>query len=372
MPPKQVRKRKAAPSTDVATGKVPAQPVPNVTIDYTQLASEILRLQKVNSNSDVQEVQPGASLQSAEASFIQMSPPTSVTQPSTIQPAPTAAPSSSADASQSAANQVVSLLDKIFAGETAAGNRNDIYKPTDGIPLGASVSKQVKSKIWNNTFIELHTLLPGYKEDPLSVNIVPGTITLQQQTRKTELSINQWTSAFYILMAIYMEKNLQEAPHLLKYCEFIRELQRDHGDEAFRFYDKSFRQLREHYNYAWQTPVEELRGKAFSEKFRQKQNPSSTQSFDKKRFGNNMQPFRSSQRNTCYAFNRGETCIKDPCPYRHVCSYCKAASHKKIECFKYKNSTKTATNTNKPAPSPKPSSTNPGLSASSGKSTPRV
>ena len=48
------------------------------------------------------------------------------------------------------------------------------------------------------------------------------------------LFIEQWTTAFQIFMAIYIEKNPQEAPLLLKYVSVIRKIAATNGDAAWR------------------------------------------------------------------------------------------------------------------------------------------
>lgn len=63
-------------------------------------------------------------------------------------------------------------------------------------------------------------------------------------------------------MAIYIEKYPEQAPHLLKYCFFIREMHKMLGDKTWRVYDENFRMLRESSDLPWQKPVEELNVKA--------------------------------------------------------------------------------------------------------------
>lgn len=84
---------------------------------------------------------------------------------------------------------------------------------------------------------------------------------------KVPISLGQWTDAFFICSAIYLEKFPTEAPNLLKYCHMIREMQYLHGDQAFRMYDVNFRKLRETVNVPWQNVVQELRLKAATTKF---------------------------------------------------------------------------------------------------------
>lgn len=113
------------------------------------------------------------------------------------------------------------------------------------------------------------------------------------------MSIQQWTDAFLIFMGIFIEKYPEQAPHLLKYCYFIREMNKMLGDKAWRIYDENFRMLKETVELPWQKPVEELRIKAASSNYQF------------------QQPFRANTGNKpirfCYAFNNGEQCTHNPC-----------------------------------------------------------
>lgn len=81
---------------------------------------------------------------------------------------------------------------------------------------------------------------------------------------KTPTLISQlWTDAFLIFINIRIQKHTSEAPVLLKYPSFNREIQRLHGDTAWIAYDESFIKLRESIELAWQKDVEELMGNVF-------------------------------------------------------------------------------------------------------------
>lgn len=182
-----------------------------------------------------------------------------------------------------------------------------------------SVLQHNNEKIWANQFINLNILLQQ-REGPLSLKISTGSVTLQQgfSKPKTPMSIQQWTDAFVIYMAIYIEKYPEQAPHLLKYCYFIRDMHKMLGDKSWRVYDENFCMLRESSNLPWQKPVEELRVKA-----------SAICNFQ------SQQPFRTNAGSRpikfCYAFNNGESCSHNPCPYSHKCQLC-SMSHARVNC----------------------------------------
>ena len=94
------------------------------------------------------------------------------------------------------------LLDQVFLGEPVGSNQPS-FDFKDCIPLGASVSQKLKSKIWNNEYFDFKSLLDN-KEEPLSVTITSGVMNFHQgQKSKYPLTLNQWTDAFLIFSDIY-------------------------------------------------------------------------------------------------------------------------------------------------------------------------
>jgi hypothetical protein len=80
---------------------------------------------------------------------------------------------------------VVTLLNSLLnqdAGEPAAKVDN-VITLSDGIPLGAATRLRVRSEIWANQYIDLSLLL-HCREEPLSLNISSGSVTLQQGQTK--------------------------------------------------------------------------------------------------------------------------------------------------------------------------------------------
>ena len=217
------------------------------------------------------------------------------------------------------------LLDKVFAGEPARSTEMHNFSTnivSDGIPLASSVPHKLKLKIWNNEFIDFRSLL-GTREEPVSLSISTGIIQLHQSPKfKSPINISQWTDAFLLFMAVYIEKYSTEAPHLLKYAHMVREIYQLHGDNAFRSYDEQFRKLRETMNLPWQQPNQELRLRAAT---LPKTSPG-------KQSHNQNQPFRVR---FCFQFNKGERCNKNPCPFKHSCSQCKG-NHPKSKCTGFK------------------------------------
>ncbi|XP_065933986.1 uncharacterized protein [Magallana gigas] len=174
-------------------------------------------------------------------------------------------------------------------------NLKNVIDLSDGIPLGAATPHRLKAKIWANQFIDL----------------------------------------VFIFMGIFIEKYLEQAPHLLKYCYFIREMNKMLGDKAWRIYDENFRMLKETVELPWQKPVEELRVKAASSNYQF------------------QQPFRANTGNKpirfCYAFNNGEQCTYNPCSFAHRCQSC-SGSHARANC-RYRKQKPTLSPSPKQSPS---------------------
>lgn len=93
--------------------------------------------------------------------------------------------------------------------------------------------------------------MPNNKETTVSIQIdqnSPSFSNAASAKNQNLISIDQWTTAFSNLMAIYIEKKTQDAPHLLKYGSVIREIEANNGDAAWRYNDENFRKLRQSNN----------------------------------------------------------------------------------------------------------------------------
>lgn len=242
MPPR--RKRKSALDTS-ATGSPPTSAKKaRVDIDYQQLAAEIIRQQQANAAMHMHDstaTEIASDSQSSQASRTQVA---NATIPHSDQSHES---ETSAVSEQGTSSTVSDLINKVFEGEPA-GTANNVKQSseciqiTDGIPLGASISVKIKSKIWSNEYIDIRCLLSHQEEDPVTLLVSPGIINLQHTSKsKTPLSINQWTDAFLVFTCITIQKKPELAPHLLKYMSFVREMHKLHGDSAWRSYDESFR-----------------------------------------------------------------------------------------------------------------------------------
>ncbi|CAC5399851.1 unnamed protein product [Mytilus coruscus] len=131
---------------------------------------------------------------------------------------------------------------------------------SDGIPLGTTISQEIKEKIWSDEFIDINSLASSYVEDPFSLFISNRKFSLYNTSRsnKRPMSIEQWTSAFFVFSDIYIEKCPEEARHLLQYGHNIREMYDLYGNETWRICDEKFRRLRETIKLPWGKLIDEL------------------------------------------------------------------------------------------------------------------
>ena len=116
-----------------------------------------------------------------------------------------------------------------------------------GAPLGLFVSQALKEKIWKGEFVQLGALLvveePAYSEVPMSFVQVDGQVCLKPMQAKGQqiVSIDQWTSAFFVFMTIYLERHPSRAVELIKYVDLIRKLATRFGGKGWLNYDRDFR-----------------------------------------------------------------------------------------------------------------------------------
>lgn len=193
------------------------------------------------------------------------------------------------------------------------------------IPLGFHVTEKVRAKIIENQFVDFKYLLPGQRDEPLSLklNHPNGDASLQlasNSTVKPITTIDKWNTAFANFCFIYQQAHPEAALSLIKFGEDVRLINRFFGFQAASAYDESYRQLKQ-----LQPSLDlgethtELSNRATTlYGFRPNNSP---QAHD-----------RPSPRGFCFTYNtHGVFCGKKPCPYRHKCQNCQGP-HPKYSC----------------------------------------
>ena len=148
--------------------------------------------------------------------------------------------------------QVVQSVHSSLAGEspsTGAFQPKDIFTSVN-LPVDARVPLKLKTKIWNNEFIDFGLLLANqFAEGKYQLTINPGdgsspSLALEPITKpKKIVSIDSWVQAFHVFVGVFTSRFPSDAPGFMKYGSTIQDLAaRCH---KWRFYDENFRFLRQ-------------------------------------------------------------------------------------------------------------------------------
>ncbi|XP_069129438.1 uncharacterized protein [Argopecten irradians] len=176
---------------------------------------------------------------------------------------------------------------------------------SSSIPLGSLVNEKLKEKIWNDEFVDLSTL---NNQDPMKYEMVvqngseaSPVVYWAPKNKTSSLTIDQWTNAFHVFIAVYTQRKPGDFSALLQYLSVVRKLHSKQGD--WQFYDKSFRLLKAHNkSMSWGTIEWELWQDAIT---RRPKTSSSTAQLPK---------------GSCWRFITGKPC--NGCRFPHRCPKC--------------------------------------------------
>ena len=268
-------------------------------------------------------------------------------------------------------NNLHNLIDNLLTSQPVSTNTNSgiqsqFGRVTDlsvGIPLGAHVPQKTKEKIWADDYIDLRSLLSTEVDtDPWSITLAPSTIimrsnqTNQNNSKKPPLSFLEWTEAFHIYMAIYVEKYPDESKHMLKYMSTVREIYALKNIYAVHYYDETFRLLRKTNHQPWQIPLRELKDNALYKKRPNQIQAQPARNNYNNRTNTNNQPFPAPHDGTCHIYNKYQSCNRKNCNFQHVCKLCRGP-HPQITCPRSNKSQQNTANnkqTSKPQHTPQP------------------
>ena len=135
-------------------------------------------------------------------------------------------------------------------------HRPDKIHTLISVPLSSRVPDKIQSKIWANEYIDLGTLLSSLPGDPKYNFTVKSSgsnqpvVSLEPvQNSKRITSIDQWTTAFQVFVAVYTIRFPDSAPGLMKYSATVRDLAAKNAH--WRYYDENFRYLRQKSLFPW-------------------------------------------------------------------------------------------------------------------------
>lgn len=205
-----------------------------------------------------------------------------------------------------------------FVDLSIESNDNDILAETHVSPLasihsalGLHVSHAIKNKIVSGQYIDLAQLLavqPGSQEASKRIEINgSGELVIKQtQTARAIASIEIWTDAFLIYMAIFLAGHPHRLQEMLKYMDTVRTVASRHQGFGWKAYDQQFR-LRlaaDPAGISFATIDTELWLLYVGSQPRQ------------------VAPVLTNVRR-CYDFNYGN-CVRRQCQYKHSCMHCNA------------------------------------------------
>ena len=226
--------------------------------------------------------------------------------------------------------QVVQSVHSSLAGEspsTGAFQPQDIFTSVN-LPVDARVPLKLKTKIWNNEFIDFGLLLANqFAEGKYQLTLQPGdgsspSLALEPMTKpKKIVSIDSWVQAFHVFVGAFTSRFPSDGPGLMKYGSTIQDLAaRGHN---WRFYDENFRFLR-------QSPSTSLPwGTIHWELWLRSQSPVSVKRAQTPASTGKPMPNLRVPKGFCFTYHRGGDCMG--CSFRHDCFKCDG-SHRGLNC----------------------------------------
>ena len=196
-------------------------------------------------------------------------------------------------------------------------------------PIYAQVPLKIRQKIWAGEFIDFGLLL---NKDERNMRL--GTFNnggddtpqlVWRQLKQRPLSVNEWTDAFHIFMAITLVKEPSQAASMLKYSSLVRNIAVEGGD--WHWYDEIFRRTKESEGLQWDEVDQVSVGFALSRGSGRKREG---QSQSNQSFRSKGQKKSKIPKGFCFKFHKGIPC-SGPCAFKHKCFKC-PASHPISRC----------------------------------------
>lgn len=192
---------------------------------------------------------------------------------------------------------------------------------SSGLPAGENLSDSLKTKIWNNQFVDFYDLLYPESEHnySLSVNDAGASPTLSFVPRKKRtLTEREWCRAFDDYLATYTRTYPGCLLDLITYGKFVKDLMS--RNQNWDFYDRSFRRDREHSLCKWTTIRIDLQiaasynhDNSVESRYRGSASNAKNGDFDTIPFG------------YCFQFHKkGRHCTQRQCNWKHACPKCQA------------------------------------------------
>lgn len=195
------------------------------------------------------------------------------------------------------------------------------------LPVDARVAMKLKTKIWQQEYIDFGSLLVNPTLDgnfqltiQKSTEGLSPTLALEPLNKPKKISsIDTWLQAFHVFVGVYASRYPDEAPGFMKYGSTIQDLAvRGHN---WRFYDENFSFLRQ--SQATSLPW----GSVHWELWLRFQSP--LKKLPTSVTGTKLVSPISIPRGYCFKYHRSGDCAG--CSFKHSCCKCEGA-HRALHC----------------------------------------
>ena len=201
-------------------------------------------------------------------------------------------------------------------------------------PLGTLVPLAIKEKIWNGNYVDMASLYVDNAVKILSASnngaevalvVEQGRVVLRPSSARVSRkldSIEKWTSAFHVFIAVFAIRHPGRVVELLRYAETIRTAALQFPGLGWRSYDEQFR-LRMEVNPArsWAAMDMELWVTV-----------AAVGSVAPAVAATSVPSRSQAQKRICYAFNSPTGCRWFDCRYVHSCRRCAGGGHGESSC----------------------------------------
>ena len=196
------------------------------------------------------------------------------------------------------------------------------------VPLASRVPEKIQTKIWANEYVELDSQCSSIPGDPKYNFTVKTPATSNQpiftlesvQNTERITTIDHWTSAFQIFVAIYTVRFPESAPALMKYSATVRYLAAKNAH--WKYYDENFRYLMQKSLFPW----DDIHWELWLQAHHMNRNSSQTAMSG----SSSTRPFKQPlPRGFCWKFHQGDKCFG--CNFKRECFKC-GATHPRSKC----------------------------------------
>jgi len=219
------------------------------------------------------------------------------------------------------------LISPLSAANMSAGAEPMVTMADD---MFIHVPLTLRQQIWRGEYINIAILLKGAVE--LGELCKPGSLRMSsagyleagpKQCRDKVKTIEAWSDAFLIFMALWLVNDPTKGPEMIRYMSLIREIANRHGGSAWSVYDEQFRLRQASKPTPWGVINNDLWMRCVS--FAQPIVNANRQFVQ----GPSNQGVERSA--TCHEFNAKGSCGWPQCRFAHNCAQC-GQGHGKWEC----------------------------------------